>query len=218
MNKQLLLGGNDRAETDEPATVDADRPVTCDADKPLRLIDWFWSYSYYYYYYLTARLDCGVLLSQEPFDDTSSVKSSSSSHFSHIYYWTTASTRAAWPPSKYPRELADRLFNKLRWAAGGPNSSRCNPDADWLVTGTEVSQAGQPVAPLLGGTEWATKTVFSRRVTEAEPRDGEPSHHYMGGPHLVYISAQHRGYQLLIIGGQVAYIYKTCDWGREGLN
>ena len=111
MNKQLLLGGNDRAETDEPAaTVDADRPVTCDADKPLRLIDWFWSYSYYYYYYyLTARLDCGVLLSQEPFDDTSSVKSSSSSHFSHIYYWTTASTRAAWPPSKYPRELADRL-------------------------------------------------------------------------------------------------------------
>ena len=79
LNKQLLLGGNDRAETDEPATVDADRPVTCDADKPLRLIDWFWSYSYYYYYYLTARLDCGVLLSQEPFDDTSSVKSSSSS-------------------------------------------------------------------------------------------------------------------------------------------
>jgi len=40
LNKQLLLGGNDRAETDEPvATVDADRPVTCDADKPLRLID-----------------------------------------------------------------------------------------------------------------------------------------------------------------------------------
>ena len=64
---------------------------------------------------------------------------------------------------------------------------------------------GSPVVPLPpGGIEWATKTVFSRRVTEAERHGGEPPHHYIGGPHLVYIArfqARSKDQEILEEGG-----------------